>query len=424
METCRLIPLASVVTPATLSVVSKISNEISQQQVPSIDFRNLNYMTNMPPGIQQTDGKPVQYSYVGPSRAVESIVEFVTANGELVRVQPPYTNASWIQEFNGPTLRCGSIDSPLQDAIKQNIARAVFEQKNECNSWSFLAWNPIANSANISLPFVKSGNASWALDIVSDDPTAFESQPRDPFQLFMVSMPDALTTWLTGSHTITEVCSNLLSPVATVDKIADVIFSNLTMTQCRVLNATYETTFNYVNGAQDITTNIISIDETPLRSTHWVFGPAYSAVDGTKFAAPSCSVLNQGNGDEYGESNRCDFEEGLLSTLSYQAVAQALFDRIVGAVWAEQAGTVATFDTSVANTMLVNTPELNHLTKPIPGTEGRSAGSLQAAALATNGSMYDGLYKNLTESLSPLGPLMEKLFGYSVVSMISSSTLQ
>lgn len=106
----RLIPIAAIVTPATLSVQIAITTTNALRDVPKFDFTNFNFIS--PPTLSSTDSTNAfveyyttadfyRYYYRGPSRSVDRISNAVAAQGEILEIKPPALNASWNLDFYG-----------------------------------------------------------------------------------------------------------------------------------------------------------------------------------------------------------------------------------------------------------------------------------------------------------------------------------
>lgn len=423
--------MASVVTPATLSVVSAQRTRVVSQHVPNINFKNLNYVANMPPGeVQGTLQMPTQFVYAGPSKAVETTVEAVMAQGSIASITPPGLNTSWSISFPGPSLECTHMLPPLREQVRQNIAQRFFDEQ-VCAAYGYLAWSGVANQINASLPFQKVTNETWQLKSAPLDAgelvIAADSHVRGPEALYMVTMPHAMTVIPFGDHSENEACNFWASNLS---QSPSYLFTNATMIQCQVLNSTYRVAFDYNDGTQNVAIRTKALATGLMTPIEWVFGPATSASAKSYDGGPDCSVLNQAGAKVPSENfqddpNRtpCRFNETLLATLSYQAISQAFNERIVGSAQSYQGASGATLDTSVVNTVLTDTRELHYLTQSIEGSDAYSP-SLQAGSRTTNGTMYEGLYNDLNAPMEPLIDTLQKLFEKSVVSMIASSTLQ
>ena len=128
LSSFRLIPVASIVTPATLSVqlTAKVSNSL--HRVPNLDFRSLSFLGPMEDGV----GGPSRhhtdpYPYSGPSQVVLEVTNAVMAQGQKLLIQPPVhaANASWKIDFVGPALKCHNLDPTQHLQIRQNVYDAM-----------------------------------------------------------------------------------------------------------------------------------------------------------------------------------------------------------------------------------------------------------------------------------------------------------
>ena len=198
----------------------------------------------------------------------------------------------------------------------------------------------------------------------------------------------------------------------------------MTLTRCSIVNSTYDTSFDYINGEQSTHTSITPTAEKAITPIDWVFGPAASPSAGSKFADPHCNPLNQIGNDT--DPYSCYFDVDMLSTLAYQAVFQAFNERIIGAAYAMAGSEAASFDTSVMDTVMADAEELKFLSQPVFGHFLNGyyyKASLQSATMKTNGALYKGIYNNSTTVPRPLIGLLEEVFQNCVVSMMSSNLL-
>jgi hypothetical protein len=116
----RLIPIASIITPATLSVVSKAMEPqpIHKYYVPTINFDTLSYVA----GLSATgSGRyyPQKLTYEGPSQALQRMTTAVDILGNILPIDPPSSNSSWDTEFRGPAIRCDPFSASDSSAIEQ-----------------------------------------------------------------------------------------------------------------------------------------------------------------------------------------------------------------------------------------------------------------------------------------------------------------
>lgn len=136
----RLIPIASIITPATLSVVSEAMEPqpIHDYYVPSINFDTLSYVAGL--STQHMGGfSPQECDYEGPSQALKRITTAVGALGAVLPIDPPSSNSSWDTEFRGPAIRCDPMPASEINAVKQNIRQYI--DSGECNKApGYITW--------------------------------------------------------------------------------------------------------------------------------------------------------------------------------------------------------------------------------------------------------------------------------------------
>jgi hypothetical protein len=96
----RLIPIASIFTPATLSVESKAMEPQPTHgyYVPTINFDTLSYVAGLGT-IGHARWNPQDFTYEGPSQALKRITTAVGALGAVLPIDPPSSNSSWDMEF-------------------------------------------------------------------------------------------------------------------------------------------------------------------------------------------------------------------------------------------------------------------------------------------------------------------------------------
>jgi hypothetical protein len=163
---CWLLPVASVITPATLKVkLAPVSNS-TLMRVPRVDFHNLNFFSTDTMLIGSQSHEAVQYRSSKP--LVKKVASATAAQGKVMAIAPPSVNSSWSLDLHSPILRCGQVDQSLDEAIRQNIEDCVRSMSLSDTgsegtnvrllSYGYIAWAPGDSSTNGSLPFVKEGS--------------------------------------------------------------------------------------------------------------------------------------------------------------------------------------------------------------------------------------------------------------------------
>ena len=91
-------PLASIVTPGTLDVISVKTTSVVQHPVPQFDFISKSNSF----GISGNDGGHA----LGASPRLQRLSIFATSGLEISQIQIPYVNASYELEFFAPAVSC------------------------------------------------------------------------------------------------------------------------------------------------------------------------------------------------------------------------------------------------------------------------------------------------------------------------------
>lgn len=161
----RLIPIASIITPATLSVDLRenIPNS-TMQRIPQIDFSNLNFLASMASSVG-VNRLSLYYTYNGPNQIAKQIAMGVAAQNAILPIAAPFPNSSWALDFNGPSLKCNPVSSSESLSFQENIAQYL-QESSTCNTpATYLAWFPRLDLAQNQIftepyPQMVQGNAS------------------------------------------------------------------------------------------------------------------------------------------------------------------------------------------------------------------------------------------------------------------------
>ena len=358
--------------------------------------------------------EPVEYFYTGPSRAVKNVAQAVAAEGSILSLTPPDPNTRWSLEFPGPALRCSNMSDSLRFSVQSNILKAMHPDKSSCQAFGFLAWTP-AWTANGTLqtppvPFTKQTNGSYTLN----SGTLNSGYASAPAAVYLAAFPNMMASYSYGYHGLLEACQHGMDNPSSRQGF----FANSTMIQCELYNATYSTTFEFQNGEQniDITSNT---HDDPLTTVYGTFGPPSHPSPGSKAASPSCNTLS------YNSTERCSFNQTLVSMLCYQAILEAFNGLFVGSVYAVLDSFAPQISTGVHDTILVDTPELKYLTESIVTGSQTDEINLQESVMASNGTLFQGLLSNTSTVLrKSVAQVMEEMFQNITVSMMSSRKLK
>lgn len=404
----RLILLASIITPATLSVEPRamVPPPINARYVPIVDFNTFSYQTR----FHQIAPGGNSYFYGGPSQALKRVVSAVSAQGAILPIDPPSANATWSLQFHGPTIRCDSLPAAEQLDVRQNIAD--FMTTNIPWNTGSLPWEAYTTWFG-ERPYMKSG-------LFRNGTLAPRNATRLRSDLYITNAKFRLAV-LPQVIPLTEMA--LALPVERRDELdglletynASSATSNATVLQCELYNSTYSVEFTYVNGNQTVNVNApSSADVQPFGpAISYIFGPVNATCAGLRPVYPDNTTPE----DEL--RKLCDFDPETPRRFAYQAMLDAFFGAVSGPIASNQF-TVG----NVANTVLLDSDELCLLSDYTLATEPDSQflqnsmlqlGFSEIVGLATPGPNQDRL---------PLDRILEQLFQNFTVSLMSSPYFQ
>lgn len=366
---CWLLPIASIITPATLSVDSVSFDKFVPRRVPRIDFASTNF-ANLGSGLSvntnfnhddlgpgSTEVQPVvdHYNmYAGPMPEVQKVTAGAAAQGAISSIEPPSTNSSWTLKFHGPAIVCDKVDQTLSNYITQDVERVInasrisykYEvmQYTEATVYGYLSWAPgVNNSVEESLPFYRRDvNDTYALRTASLGPVTESainiggispslSTPQKPLgdgaplSLFFATFP------------------HMVDYDVALEKV-HLTARDPTILRCVLHNASYQTNFTYINGDQSIHVT----DQNILNPMGYLAG-----VDS-----------NLANSSWFHNSD-------VMEAFSYQSIMEAFGDLLIGSIseyiqtenvnghaGAQNDTDSHTSNTSVISTALMETKEL------------------------------------------------------------------
>ncbi|KAJ9222271.1 hypothetical protein DTO169C6_5400 [Paecilomyces variotii] len=355
-----LLPVASIITPATLSVQPTLSSTSSLMRVPRVNFTNLDFSRIMW-GSQDIE-------YLGPQDSIRRVAEVAAAEGELLSIPAPNANSSWQVNFHGPALSCNAVNDSLRSDIAQNILQTSKGQMGI--GYAYIAWTPTSNS---SVPFYQNGSDSY---ILKANPGGSFSEVRTaPLSLFVGAFPTIATQHPVCSYVLP---GNECSPAPCNSTTC--LLEKSTILQCSLYNTSYNTNFTYVNGEQTVNISLGGV----LNSIPYLGGLLYSWTGPTIATSPNMFSS--------------------LETFAYQSVMESFNRLLVGSISYSFLGTADSLsgvyqtapNTSVLSTALSETPELSFLngdgSTSVPNTESLS-------------DAIEHMFQNITVSLMSLSQL-------------------
>lgn len=363
--TCWLLPIAAIISPASLSVVFDQIHPSPMLSVavpqPALDSMALAiYSVTTTSGMQRI-------SWKGPSDEVSRVASAAAAGGAILPINPPAANASWELDFTAPRYVCDPMDDDLINLITDNLI-VYFNNATSNGSWtefssimfSYLSWTDYSNATS-PVPFVQttSSIASWKIQNAG----LFKEVGVD---LFVTIVPRAVNINHEPSLPLDPSDPREGKQAMIEDKITLMkwYFETATMLRCKSMPTTYHVGFSYT-GSQDQHIEILS------------------AADATEFYTYDSLLWANVTDDEqlalfgYDEegvhNNITAWSTEILRLGSYYSIQSATDSLLTGAANSRAAkghGLITqveekrpdwSFQTQVFTTVLANTEELRAL---------------------------------------------------------------
>lgn len=390
-----LLPVATVITPATLNVRMASFSNATLMSVPRVDFRQFKFAT-----LLDYANTP-QFMYETSKPEVQRILVNTAVQGGIMPIKPPSINSSWTLEFYGPALKCEHVDDDIHRDITQNVQSAILnistfgvdDRKDLARvayTFGYLAWPADTSSTNKTLPFEKrNGDSTYSLRINKGNPAGApetDERPTNPTSIFIAAFPHMAEQ---GDRTEKEMNDTALDAV---------------ILNCRLYNASYLANFTYVNGEQNIRIpHVRFLDEAiPV-----------SVSQTMNIENPSTNDLHQM--ERYSYVSMIDELGDLLSGEIHQKTERQLDSLKADGNeinWGANETVIQLDNTNVMLTPLARTKELNFL----------------YAAMSLNNqwnNSKNAMPVNQTASTSiPLSDALEEMFQNITVSMMSSDRFQ
>lgn len=382
-----LLPVSSIITPATLNVDMVSFDVFALRRVPRIDFASSNFATLPDSEFGSTSNKSWSNVITGSSSYTQSIVAGAATQGTVLAIDPPAVNSSWKLDFHGPAIVCNTVNESLSTLIKQNIEGATNASTTVGRIlYDYLSWVPTGNNLESWTPFNQSENGTYIQRTAISSPVfpnadvqTVENLSHMPLSIFVATFPH-MREWDGTAHNMNQV------------------MRDSTILRCVLHNATYHANFKFVNGFQ-------SIDMTD-ENLHG----AVDFVDGITNLPTSTSGI-------YMNSSYIN-SEWLMETFSYQSILDAFGQILVGSISSHIVTTggkdspkIYSADASISGTNILSTvlakcEELSFLRSVINGVlqdEFTSywRGKSNYPSYSTSQSLRDGLeeiFRNITFS--------------------------
>lgn len=287
--------MASIITPATLSIESRMQlpPPTSARYAPTINFNTLSYLAPSP-----TTGWGWYY-WGGPSQTLTRLATAVGAQGTILPIDPPSANATWRAEFRGPVLRCQSLSADEMFEIRRNIKDFLLARP----PWSGGSTMPRRRNLDFA--------ATDYLDIQTTFRVAVFAQA--------ISM-----------YSQTRVYPEYASDTDQQKWFGDLIETqNATALQCKLFESSYRTLFEYTNGNQTVTVDASRTEDDEEYGYPFVglVGPFNASCPGFHLAP-----LDDASTEMKDRADACYFDPETTRPAAYQAMFEAFSQAISGPI--------------------------------------------------------------------------------------------
>ena len=403
----RLIPIAAIITPATLStrLTSVMPVPISRLPIPHVDFEGLATIGDMLMLNEVVYGSEERqyskYGYSKPSQILTTTAGSVVASAELLLIQPPSANSSWEYIFPGPSIKCNALDDNSHQRVRKNLAAYLEDHigSTTLRVYRYMSWHQLrtGSGAHISLPFVP---------LAANDTLVFDSTLARAYSNTIYIYVAASSV----ANRIQNLTENSNTTIMGADgNVPDWLDGSIT--ECKLYESTYDVTFHYRNNLQDISIDsAIAPDSDPLPT----ITDLLVATNDDSRTSPCPSA--DGERGRTADRSACVGEPAARRKLSYQAIFDAFSQTVQGSIY-DLSWQPYTLDTGVLDTALVRTRELSRLRRAFPSLQNVLASRTELSLGVDNSSLDEG-------PEVPLANTLETMFENLTVSLMASPLLQ
>ncbi|KAL8885344.1 MAG: hypothetical protein Q9192_006657 [Flavoplaca navasiana] len=438
----RSMPIASIITPATLSVGVDFPPPV-YMHVPNVDFSSLNLAAPMAPlgGSSNSEADWLYYLYAGPSLTVQRITDAVAAQGRILPVPAPSVNSSWDLDFDGPSLHCIPVSLNFRQAVLDNILNYTMSRNvglqalpsGDCAAGpGYMAWhpswmNPDEDPTEDHLPFNLT-NSNSSSGVVNNGIYGALNHHNSHGREFS----DLASVFLAATPSIFQTIfdENSLCPAEPSYRAALTRYNETsTVLRCDVHKSAYSTSFSFIDGMQDVEIKQVTDYTDSSMVTRSQITLYFDPADRNKSTplphACPLSTTNPNLDETDGPMQPCLNIQSVLSTLSYQAVMHAFIDLVAGMISvaeSEFTNTLIASTTKLESTVLALTPELAFL----QANDRETHQSVQQQAVLWDQGPFTGLINDAAapHSTLPFQQALEQLFQNITISLMSAPDLQ
>lgn len=356
------------------------------------------------------------FDYAGPSPEVLQIAQTTATNGAILPIVPPAPNSSWSTTFQGPSLKCSEVLGSELEAVLANVAKWVRSGNNCEGASGYLSWMQRHKGPQIDLPY---DNHVASQMHNASDPGYFESgslsyslsEGGSDASILMALLPNMVEERQYWENPMIMSCSVPFNtdPVGFLAEEA-------TLVRCDLMNATYTTAFDFVEGTQNLTVQVSNNSPAAVKVVKQIF---------FQYIVPYCLEDNDAHRFTYNKSG-CAFDSVALERLSYQSIMSAFSSLIKGQVTRNTGtGGGLSLNTSVGMTSLAKLDRLRFLADE-RYTLGTSLQEFLAEYEQVESYGVGKIYSmdaNDTNHNGSLPAALEELFQNITISLMSSPSL-
>lgn len=286
------IPISSLIAPATLNVDSILQYSGQMMNVPALQISQAGAYQEFAYYVPQ---RSMLQNYLGPRTILTRLALATSATGEILRLTPPATNATYVQTFFGPYVQCVDANQSIVGAIDAvNVRRkAAIDPSVKELSNDYFAFVPALSNLN-------------------------DTSLHAPIQVANLSDVNG-ALYASNQLWLTIPGSNVSQLNLNFSQIA-----NPTYLTCELHNASYHVNFTWTNGAQFL--DVLDIDV--FDATPYPTDPSFSAVDedNMAYSAFMWTLSSQlvGTIGFYQEVSRNDTNIQIIANRTYSEVATNL----------------------------------------------------------------------------------------------------
>ena len=127
LDTIRCVPIASLITPATLSVGLAMHDRFEMTKVFSLNISDPNqahrYAYSVP---SPNSARPDDQSFLRPRTVLTRLTVAAATTGQILSIPPPFPNATYEISFFGPVVKCNDAGADVAKQIHAATERSKF----------------------------------------------------------------------------------------------------------------------------------------------------------------------------------------------------------------------------------------------------------------------------------------------------------